>query len=178
MADFNYGCLMWRFPIANWNEVLNLIAKEDIYSQPGYGLEQDPHITLLYGFVQPARDVERKILAQRIKQSTSNWSSLHVYSYNIDCFDTAEEYDVLKFNISYQPQLWSYRSQLENNFKYETSYPDYKPHATIAYLNKGQATKYMGQLNQPLRVKLNHLDYSYPDSSSDKQLLSWSIKNS
>lgn len=44
------GCLMLQCNIKNWNAVTSIIHPEDIYTKDGFGLETEPHITILYGF--------------------------------------------------------------------------------------------------------------------------------
>ena len=51
--EYDYGCLMLKTPMENWNKWLSFIDKEDIYNDETgtYGLEYEPHITILYGFL-------------------------------------------------------------------------------------------------------------------------------
>ena len=49
---------------------------------------------------------------------------------------------------------------------YTSSYPDYKPHMTVAYLKKGEGQKYVERLmDKTYTVTPTHLIYSKPDGS-------------
>ena len=51
-AKYEYGCLMLDLSINNWQKLLDCIDEEDIYNGDDaekYGLETEPHITILYG---------------------------------------------------------------------------------------------------------------------------------
>ena len=57
-TDYDFGCLMVNVPIKNWDDVLALIDPEDVYDEPGYGLESEPHITVLYGFHDEVKAID------------------------------------------------------------------------------------------------------------------------
>ena len=44
-----YGCLMLKLDIPQWDLVLNFINKEDINENTDKGLEEEPHATILFG---------------------------------------------------------------------------------------------------------------------------------
>ena len=46
-----YGALMVKVEHPTWkSEILSMIDKEDIYDKPDFGLEVEPHVTVLFGF--------------------------------------------------------------------------------------------------------------------------------
>jgi len=58
---YTHGCLMATFDIPEWEDlVTNMIDPSDIYkvSNSMYGLELEPHVTILYGF-KPGVDVNK-----------------------------------------------------------------------------------------------------------------------
>ena len=48
-----FGCVMVWFEIPNWRDMFKLIGgkQEDVYNTPDceYGVEEEPHVTLLWG---------------------------------------------------------------------------------------------------------------------------------
>ena len=57
-----YGCLMLDFPIKNWEQITNTVKKDDIFDEEGFGIEEVPHITVLFGFIPEKtnpKDVEK-----------------------------------------------------------------------------------------------------------------------
>jgi hypothetical protein len=57
-----------------------------------------------------------------------------------------EKYDVLKFEVV-GDNLHETNADLKK-FPHTTSFPDYNPHLTIAYLKKGEGSKYVNMLNK------------------------------
>jgi hypothetical protein len=54
-----YACLMTGFDIPLWQDVMNIIDPNDLYTEEeGYGLETDPHTTILFGLHDNEVDVE------------------------------------------------------------------------------------------------------------------------
>ena len=77
-----------------------------------------------------------------------------------------EVFDVLKFDVDSE-DLHEYNghfAKLPNS----DSYPDYHPHCTIAYLNKGMAKNYHGKLAKPFIITPNQIKYS--KSSGENKL--------
>jgi hypothetical protein len=47
-----FGCVMIYLDIPKWNKIISNIDKNDLYEPNGdhtYGIEMNPHITVLYG---------------------------------------------------------------------------------------------------------------------------------
>lgn len=137
-STYDYGCAMIYYDFPEINNIHSSIGKDDIYIQEGdnsYGLEDEPHTTLLYGFHQ---DVEPDEIFNICK--SFNYSPLKLH--NSSCFNNSE-YDVLKFDVD-NSILHQINNRLTSNFKdrYTTSYPDYHPHSTIGYIKKGKGQHY------------------------------------
>ena len=50
---YEYGCAMIYYDLPDINYIHSQILPEDVYTEVGdnsYGLEEEPHTTLLYGF--------------------------------------------------------------------------------------------------------------------------------
>ena len=70
----------------------------------------------------------------------------------IDCFFN-KDYDVLKMDV--RSNKLNELNELCKTLPHTSTYPDYKPHITIAYLLKGNGSKYM---NPTFQMKMNNID--------------------
>ena len=169
---YDYGCVMTGLELdkESWNTIQGMIDEEDVYfgkeDDKGYGREMEPHVTILYGIHEdvPLEDVENKI---------NSIKSVDILLDAISSF-TNEEFDVLKFDIKSNDL-----SNLNADFKklpHTSKYPDYHPHATIAYLKKGLADKYIKKMKKvkPLETIPSKLLYSMPNG--DKKEYNFSKK--
>jgi 2'-5' RNA ligase len=138
IEDTKIGCLMLYFSFSNWKEfVRNLIKEEDIYDdeENDFGYEDEPHCTILYGLHHYDSIVED------IKPYLPKLEDINdIIRAAITIFET-EEYDVVKFDIVSE-KLKDLDKTLMDNFEYTNEY-DYHPHMTIAYVKKGEGTKYI-----------------------------------
>ena len=156
------GCLMANFNISKqqWKQVIGKINKKDLYtSQEGYGLEQNPHVTVLYGFDDDKLDIKK--LQKDCKQKLKNSGKISISK--VSLFEGGQKpYDVVKFQISGQrmPQLHDYFKQ---NYENQQTYPQYKPHMTIAYVKTGQGAKYIKQFTGKIELTLQSFEYSPSD---------------
>ncbi|MFA7219107.1 MAG: 2'-5' RNA ligase family protein [Synergistaceae bacterium] len=98
-----------------------------------YGVEDDPHITVLWGIhTKDVRKV-RKILEEQ-KGGTVKLGQIGMFE--------KEEYDVLKVNII-SSALHRIHYALQENLEHSSTFPDYHPHVTLAYLKCGNGEKYI-----------------------------------
>lgn len=128
------GCAMLYFDFPNIKDIHDKIEESDIYDEEGFGLEKESHCTLLYGF-DPKIDGESVI--NKLKECVF---PKELKLKNVSLFEN--EFDVLKFDVE-AGELSKLNKMLTDNFDYETDYPDYHPHCTIAYINKGEGKKYV-----------------------------------
>lgn len=138
-STYDYGCVMLYYDLPQIKELHQSILAEDVYTEEGdntYGLEDQPHTTLLYGF---HNEVDPNQVLDTCEQHT--FSDLKLL--NPSCFNS-EKYDVLKFDVAYPAQdkfLHTCNSNL-SKYPHTTSFPDYHPHCTIAYIKKGKGQHY------------------------------------
>jgi 2'-5' RNA ligase len=134
---YEFGCLMVYLNIPRWQDFLKKIDSSDLYQTENdrYGVETEPHCTILYGVHSDVDDDEVLSLFEGLKKS-----DFDIYVNGIDCFFN-QEYDVLKLNIlsSKLHEL----NELSKSLPYTNQYKDYKPHITLAYLQKGNGSKYV-----------------------------------
>jgi hypothetical protein len=158
---YDYGCSMIYFDFPKMNEIHSVIDEDDIYTEDGdrsYGLETEPHATLLYGLHSNEVDDDHVINAST-KHGMPNELKLH----NASCFNN-DKYDVLKFDID-NDHLHKINAEL-TKLPHTTDYPDYHPHSTVAYLKKGMGNKYTEKLKDSwYTVNPSKIVYSKPDGS-------------
>jgi 2'-5' RNA ligase len=136
---YDYGCAMVYFDMPKMKELHDLIDPEDIYYEEGdrsYGLEDEPHTTLLYGLHS---NVDPQEIMELCKSVEIGELRLH----NVSSFNN-QKYDVLKFDVE-NPSLYEINAKLQK-LPHTTDFPNYHPHATIGYLKPGTAQKYIAQL--------------------------------
>lgn len=166
-STYSYGCVMLYFNFPELNKIHNQIDSEDIYTEEEdktYGLEDEPHCTLLYG-------LHPEVTLEEIKQSIDNIVFSDCKVYNISCFNN-EKYDVLKFDVGYPTKGGAFLSKANNNLKqlpYTSDYPDYHPHLTIGYLKPGTGGKYIEKFKGlEYILKPEYIIYSQPNGDKTK----------
>lgn len=164
----SHGCLMVVPQLSNgfWNGIIKTIRQEDLHTEVGSGIENEPHVTVLYEFLPSIKTEAIVKHARTIKGPLTLWAS------NVSIFDNSPDYDVLKFDIFSKNLI-----DLNKSFRVfpnENKYPKYHPHMTIAYLKKGMAQKYTNAIftkEIPFECTSNKLLYSSPDGSKTKIII-------
>jgi predicted GNAT family acetyltransferase len=170
-----YGCVMMDADIKNWVEFhLSGIEEDDIYLKPyddSYGLEEQPHVTIVYGIHEEEVDPQRMadLIEHYMKPVT-------VTIKEIDFFP-GKEYDVVKYNVPLTGQLQGYRDtfiQIPNT----QTFPEFQPHMTIAYVKPGEGEKYKRELREPFQVTFTKGVYSWhPSKEEDPDKTSRKVVN-
>ncbi len=157
-----YGCVMVFFDYdkSEWKALQDIIEKEDLYDpedEIGFGKEKDPHVSILYGLHAsiPDEDIEEEI--KKIKEPKLKMGK-------VSFFENAK-FDVLKFDVESE-DLHKLNKKF-SKFPYTSDYPDYHPHCTIAYVNKGTAEKYVKKLNDADEVKFESIKIVYSKANGD-----------
>ena len=153
-----YGCLMLDLHIKNWDKITEKIKKEDVYDVPGFGIENEPHITALFGFIYDK--VKPEDVEKVVRHAMADKKKIRVKLNEMSIF-TNKDYDVLKFDII-SPDLNRLNKALCNEFPYKNDYPDYHPHMTVAYLKPGMGEKYVKKLKKNIIFESGSFTYSYP----------------
>jgi len=151
-----FGCLLVRFDIPNWDKITSFIKKEDIYEGDGFGKEDDPHVTVLFGLKELYSGKDLK-----------NWFSdfthpIEIKLTGVSIFEN-EEYDVVKFDVE-SPVL----TKLNKIFKklpIQETYPNYHPHMSISYCKKGTAKKYIKKFKKSYSLTSSIIELSNYDNS-------------
>lgn len=133
---YSFSCVM--IPIASdiailmdeWNK--KNIPDDALHIDPDTGMEgreTDPHVTILYGIhTSNPDDLNDILFSENPPSFTLNKVSL---------FTTNPEFDVVKIDIDKTPELMKLHDELVDNIEHTSKFPDYKPHATLAYVKKG-----------------------------------------
>lgn len=112
----------------------SLIDDEDVYDAEGFGRENEPHVTVLFGLHADEADEVQKVL------KGSHPVDLTLGATSI--FE-GERYDVVKLTVDSEG-LKDLNSKLTQNCEHTQIHPTYIPHCTLAYVKKGTGKKYTG----------------------------------
>lgn len=155
---YSYGCVMLYFDELS-NDIHSMIDHNDLYIEgDGFGVESQPHCTLLYGLHHNVTDSDIKNVLNKYTYGTCK-------GYNLSCFNN-EKYDVLKFDIL-GDNLHDTNKELKQ-FPYTTEYPDYHPHMTVAYFKPGLGKKYIDMMKDKygeIYLKPKYAVFSKSDGS-------------
>lgn len=136
--------------ITNWKKIIEKIRSEDIYEEEGFGLEDKPHVTIMYGF---SSEIDSKQVLEEVKDKKPDSIVLSGISLFKD-----QKYDVVKFDVE-SPELHKLHDLVKKKFSNKETYAEYKPHVTIAYVKPGMGRKYVGDL--PKKVRVNSTGWRY-----------------
>ena len=154
---YDYGCVMVYFNAPKLKDIQDLISTDHL-DENEKGIEDEHHVTLLYGI--HSNDVSDNDVIDAARGFSGDIILRDIGLFQNDC-------DVLKFEAN-NPTLHSCNFNLKK-LPYTSDYPDYKPHATVAYLKKGKGEYYVDRLRDvSITAKPTHLVYSKPDGSKIK----------
>lgn len=159
---YDFGCVMLYFNFPIMNKIHDSIDPKDIYTQEGdrsFGLENEPHCTLLYG-------LHEGVSTEDVKKVLDKYTYSTVIAHNASLFEN-KDYDVLKFDIK-GANLHETNSDLQQ-YPFTSNFPDYHPHMTVGYLNPGTGKKYTKMLKgQKFDLLPQYAVYSKPEGDQDK----------
>ena len=143
----DFGCLMVNIEFPGLTELHNNIKEDDIYNDPNdptYGLEDDPHVTILFGFHEEVNpdDTITAIEKENVcgVPTTLLLSGPTMFS--------NEQYDVLKYDVL---DHWPHTmNNIVKKFPHTNKFKDYHPHVTVAYLKPGKGKNYISDKKIPV----------------------------
>ena len=160
-----YGCVMLFFDYPQLFKIQDGINPKHLYEEDdddSYGLDTEPHITLLFGLHQEVTTDQVKDI---LKDITFSRCELH----NPSCFNN-EKYDVFKFDAK-GSSLHKANKKL-TDLPFTSNFPDYHPHMTIGYLKPGFGERYVRMLdkskNDKRYITPKYAIYSKVDGTKDK----------
>jgi len=162
-APREFGCLMLSLDnLTNWKQITDIVDKKDVYNKPDFGIEDEPHITALFGF--HADEVELDDIKKVIKSFLKENDKIEVTLTGISIFEN-EDFDVLKFDVDSE-DLQKLNSELRK-FPHTDTHDKYHPHATISYLKPGTGKKYIKEFKKPLILTSRNFKYTFPPNESE-----------
>jgi len=156
-------------PLPRLEDLAASIADEDLAAK---GREGEFHITVLYGLTSDsARDVA--VLAKSFGPVTVRIGEVWVFE-----DDGERGSDVVKLDIESE-DLHRLRGRLET-LDHQSTYRDYRPHITLAYVLPGEGAKYAGETELTgTEITFDQLQFSHRDGSKTAiQLMAKSLKPS
>ena len=157
-----YGCVMMDAEVKDWEDKhIAGIDPKDVYRKPyddSFGLEDNPHVTVLYGIHED--EIDPEVIYDVIQ---NEMGPLTVTIDEIGIFP-GEEYDVVKYEVPVTDELKNYREKFEKNYPNTQTFPEYHPHMTLAYVKPGEGKKYAKKLDEPFDVTFNKGVYSWHEN--------------
>lgn len=157
-SDNNFGCVILYADAPDWPYLTRRIVKEeDIFtaSDDDYGYEDKAHVTILHGIHND--QINKNAIFNEIR----SLPIMQIEIDNISIFEN-DRFDVVKFDIPKTSKLMESRKKFEQ-FAHTNFFPNYQPHATIAYVNKGMGKKYQRSLRKPIKLIFKTGVYSEPN---------------
>jgi len=138
-------------------ELGQLIPDEELYTDPkdpSYGREEKPHVTVKYG----VHSADPK----SIESALAGVGPFKVTMGKVSIFES-DDYDVVKVDVE-SPELRALNKKIAESTSVTDTFPDYHPHATIAYVKKGEGQKYVGENSlEGKEITMNALTFSGKD---------------
>ena len=165
----SYGCVMIYFDFpTDVIKMQDTIRPDHFFTEDGNtGIEFEAHCTLLYG-------LHEEVTLEDVKKVLDKFSFSDLKLYNPSLFEN-EKFDVLKYDVGYPIRGGAFLHTANNELKklpHTTSYPNYHPHCTIAYVKPGKGSQYKdfftSKGNEEYIVKPTHAVYSLADGTQLK----------
>jgi len=160
-STFKFGCAMLYFNFPKMKQLHSKIKESDIYTEDGdrsFGLETEPHITLLYG-------LHKNVTKSKVFEICKSATYPKTITLTNPSLFTNDKYDVLKFDI-HSKAINTINSAL-SKLPHTTDYPDYHAHATIGYLKSGKGQLYV-DLFKGIKFKVSPTKVVYSTPSGEK----------
>ena len=155
---YDYGCVMLYFNFPTLKILHQAIDPADVYTESGdrsFGLEKEPHVTLLYG-------LHDNVTVEEVKEIVGRFPYGKCRFYNASLFEN--DYDVLKFRVEGLNLHTS--NKMLKELPYTSDFPNYQPHLTVGYLKKGTGHKYVEMFDHlEFEAKPTHVVYSAADGT-------------
>lgn len=140
--------------------VKRLTARMPASALAAKGIEEKPHITVRYGLHDNDPDDAKEIVNEFPGPIKVKLGSLSIFN--------TEEADVLKIDVI-SPELHELNKAL-SSLHHTDTYPDYKPHLTLAYLLPGTGERWL--TDNPLSgLELSFNSVTFSNKQREKTLL-------
>jgi len=133
-----------------------LVNDKDVYTEPTFGRELKPHITLLYGLKEDCFN--------ELQEFCKTIEPFKIGIGNISSFRSSDkDYDVLVSKITDESGNMNKIHNFCKKFKNDWSYNNYDPHATISYIKKETCKNVEGKSPVTMNLQVNEITYRNPD---------------
>ena len=152
------SCVLALLP--DLENLSKMIREEDLYTEEGkeYGRESESHVTVLYGL--DPEEVGSKECRQKLEPWFGSVSQVELL--DVSVFENEDKpYDVVKIDVRVTDGLKAMNASLRE-LPYESDFPDYHPHVTLAYVLKGKGKNYIG-LKMPKSAEISKIVLSDPE---------------
>ena len=145
-------------------DIQDNIDKDKLYDgedEPGWvehGLQKLFHITILFGVNDNVKDEVKKVF--------DKYKPVHIETTGIKYFSSDPNYDVVIVRCKSE-ELTKIHNELKDTLENQETYPNYKPHITIAYLKKGEKLDDSAQITD-ISWEIDSLDISTADGKLEK----------
>lgn len=152
-ASYSYGCIMACIdheierPALNQD---NLFLGED----GDKGIEDEQHVTLLYGTHEEVMYEDVIMFLKNIKMPLIQLTGISLFN--------NPEFDVVKFDVTC-PEFHLYNKLIKLQFPFTSTFPEYVPHMTIAYMQPKTGEEYVQQFEECLVAPVTRWIYSEPN---------------
>jgi 2'-5' RNA ligase len=154
-ATTKYGCCMAMLTSKEARPLQKFIDAIPAADLAEEGREDEPHITVLYGLLADAADELLVVL--------NGLGEIRARLGDISAFCNAE-HDVLK--VAVDSADLKKANKLLRTLPFESKYPRYQPHLTLAYLKPGKAAEYIKKYRKKfsgIKCTFSELVYSNKD---------------
>jgi 2'-5' RNA ligase len=164
-ASYEYGAVMLYLkpPKKFWDMIQSTIGDDDLYTgkdnEGRYGREDEPHVTVLYGLHADIKDDD-------IEEKIKNMSAPEIKLQKVSPFEN-DDFDVVKFDVE-GDGLFDMNKDFVK-LPHTSDYPDYHPHATIAYVKKGKGKELSKDLSDDDAITLTPDKVVYSKADGTKK---------
>lgn len=153
-TQYKYGCVLCPLPEAAAAAVRGFAESIPLEHLGADGVEMEPHVTVLYGLVDAqAGDVVKSV--RRMGAPT-------VVVGQTIAFDSKEGVVPLVLEVQSE-QLHAMNAKLRGAFAHVMTYPEYRPHITLAYVREEFADLYTGSSElHDLAIELDSAKINLP----------------
>lgn len=163
-----YGCVYANVYIDNFKFLDKHILDGD-YVKPKEKIAWDSHITLLYGVTVDVPNVVASAIGV-LKPFQIKFGKVNIFT------EASTEHDVIYIEVEKTPQLVHVNNFLKNNLVHVETYPDFKPHITLAYVKKGKYSNLIGNDEfEGLKYDVTHIVYSDKENNVSNFYLNYNL---
>lgn len=132
---FDYSSTQVNFPEDSAREFFeqrkSIISNSDLYRPETMGYSDEPYVTLLYGIHATSPSLELQEVIETYPKFTVRLGNVSLFKGH----ESDNPFDVVKVDINC-PDLYVLNKEFQEVCEYTNEFPEYIPHATIAYVKQ------------------------------------------